>query len=88
MPPVTVEDLRAHRTAFVRSKRATVTRCAVALAPCACRGTRNLSAVQVLLEHATIATTERYLAVDDSEILAGDVGCGWRLLNIDATALG
>jgi site-specific recombinase XerD len=34
------------------------------------RGTRNLRAVQVLLGHASIATTERYTAVDDSEIRA------------------
>jgi integrase/recombinase XerC len=34
------------------------------------RGTRNLRAVQVLLGHASIATTERYVAVDDSEIRA------------------
>jgi site-specific recombinase XerD len=32
------------------------------------RGTRNLRAVQVLLGHASIATTERYCAVDDDEI--------------------
>jgi integrase/recombinase XerC len=34
------------------------------------RGTRNLRAVQVLLGHASIATTERYCAVDDAEIAA------------------
>jgi integrase len=34
------------------------------------RGTRNLRAVQVLLGHSSIATTERYCAVDDSEIRA------------------
>lgn len=34
------------------------------------RGTRNLRAVQVLLGHASIATTERYTAVDDGEIRA------------------
>jgi integrase/recombinase XerC len=37
------------------------------------RGTRNLRAVQVLLGHASIATTERYTAVDDSEIRAAMV---------------
>ena len=34
------------------------------------RGTRNLRAVQVLLGHSSIATTERYLSVDDGEIRA------------------
>jgi integrase/recombinase XerC len=37
------------------------------------RGTRNLRAVQMLLGHTSIATTERYLAVDDSEIRAAMV---------------
>jgi integrase/recombinase XerC len=37
------------------------------------RGTRNLRAVQVLLGHSSIATTERYCAVDDSEIRAAMV---------------
>jgi site-specific recombinase XerD len=37
------------------------------------RGTRNLRAVQVLLGHSSIATTERYVAVDDSEIRAAMV---------------
>lgn len=32
------------------------------------RGTRNLRAVQMLLGHSSIATTERYCAVGDSEI--------------------
>lgn len=35
--------------------------------------TRNLRAVQVLIGHASIATTERYTAVDDSEIRAAMV---------------
>jgi integrase/recombinase XerC len=34
------------------------------------RGTRNLRAVQMLLGHSSISTTERYCAVDDSEIRA------------------
>ena len=34
------------------------------------RGSRNLRAVQVLLGHAPIVTTERYTAVDDDEIRA------------------
>lgn len=34
------------------------------------RGTRNLRAVQMLLGHASIATTKRYCVVDDSEIRA------------------
>ncbi len=34
------------------------------------RGTHNLRAVQKLLGHASIATTEFHCAVDDSEIRA------------------
>jgi integrase len=34
------------------------------------RGSRNLRAVQALLGHSSIATTERYTAVDDDEIRA------------------
>jgi integrase len=34
------------------------------------RGTRNLRAVQMLLGHESIATTEGYVAVDNSEIRA------------------
>jgi integrase len=34
------------------------------------RGSRNLRAVQVLLGHSSVATTERYCAVDDDEIRA------------------
>lgn len=37
------------------------------------RGTRNLRAVQQLLGHSSIATTERYTAVDDDEIRAAMV---------------
>lgn len=34
------------------------------------RGSRNLRAVQMLLGHSSVATTERYTAVDDDEIRA------------------
>jgi integrase len=40
------------------------------------RGTRNLRAVQVLLGHSSIATTERYCAVDDDEIRAAMEAAG------------
>jgi integrase/recombinase XerC len=36
-------------------------------------GRRNLRAVQVLLGHESIATTELYIAVDDDEIRAAMV---------------
>jgi integrase/recombinase XerC len=40
------------------------------------RGSRNLRAVQTLLGHASIATTERYVAVDSDEIRAA-AACAW-----------
>jgi integrase len=40
------------------------------------RGSRNLRAVQVLLGHASIATTERYTAVDNDEIRAAMEAAG------------
>jgi integrase len=40
------------------------------------RGSRNLRAVQQLLGHASIATTERYVAVDSDEIRAA-AACAW-----------
>lgn len=40
------------------------------------RGSRNLRAVQQLLGHSSIATTERYCAVDSDEIRAA-AACAW-----------
>ncbi|BBY10989.1 tyrosine-type recombinase/integrase [Mycobacterium marseillense] len=40
------------------------------------RGSRNLRAVQVLLGHSSVATTERYTAVDDDEIRAAAMAAG------------
>ena len=40
------------------------------------RGSRNLRAVQMLMGHESIATTERYTAVDDDEIRAA-AACAW-----------
>jgi integrase len=40
------------------------------------KGSRNLRAVQELLGHASIATTERYIAVDADEIRAA-AACAW-----------
>ncbi|HEU4360478.1 MAG TPA: tyrosine-type recombinase/integrase [Mycobacterium sp.] len=40
------------------------------------RGSRNLRAVQTLLGHASILTTERYVAIEDDEVLAA-AACAW-----------
>ncbi|WP_231992692.1 tyrosine-type recombinase/integrase [Mycobacterium sp. 1164985.4] len=40
------------------------------------RGSRNLRAVQTLLGHSSVATTERYTAVDDDEIRAAAMAAG------------
>jgi integrase len=40
------------------------------------RGSRNLRGVQQLLGHSSIATTERYCAVDDDEVRAA-AACAW-----------
>jgi integrase len=40
------------------------------------RGTRNIRAVQVLLGHESVATTERYTAVDDDETRAAMTAAG------------
>jgi integrase len=53
------------------------------------RGTRNLRAVQTLLGHASVATTERYTAVDDDECRAAMMAAAdrsTRLLRISRTA--
>lgn len=41
------------------------------------RGTRNLRAVQTLLGHSSVATTERYTAVDADEIRAAALAAIW-----------
>jgi integrase/recombinase XerC len=43
------------------------------------RGSRNLRVVQVLLGHSSVATTERYTAVDADEIRAAMVSAANRL---------
>ena len=42
------------------------------------RGSRNLRAVQVLLGHASVVTTQRYTAVDDSELRAAMAAADFR----------
>jgi site-specific recombinase XerC len=48
------------------------------------RGSRNLRAVQELLGHASIATTERYTAIDDDEIRAAAMAAAAELPGIGA----
>jgi len=48
------------------------------------RGSRNLRAVQELLGHASIATTERYTAIDDDEIRAASMAAAAELPGIGA----
>lgn len=40
------------------------------------RGSRNIRAVQELLGHTTVVSTERYVAVSDDEIRAA-AACAW-----------
>lgn len=66
LAPKTVGDLMAgalpdHWTAHTLRHR---------FATRAYRGSRNLRAVQTLLGHSSVATTERYTAVDDDEVRA------------------
>jgi integrase len=48
------------------------------------RGSRNLRAVQMLLGHSSVATTERYCAVDDDEIRAAMMSAAVGLPGIGA----
>jgi integrase len=48
------------------------------------RGSRNLRAVQMLLGHSSVATTERYCAVDDDEIRAAMMAAAVGLPGIGA----
>lgn len=47
-------------------------------ATAAFRATKNLRAVQGLLGHASLATTERYVHVDDDDLWAAALGTGYR----------